>query len=188
MTAAFCTAAYASPLQSYELGKVAVDAGVTLPSSLEGDNYKMSKSDSTYFGATAGIGGNMAVNYKWNNYKADQGKTRAQQVNLMYQFLPGLSAYAGYLNSDTSTDFGGKTKNSGQIGLQASYDIPLLFTVWGSIGIGSNNSGYEIGVSKPILNNVELNASYYDQTFSDALGEDADMKAKGVNVGLTIKF
>lgn len=182
------TTAFASPLKNYNAGKIAVDAGISLPSSIEGGNYKMSKSDSTYFGATAGIGSNMALNYKWNNYKADQGKTRAQQFNLMYKLVPGISAYAGYLNTDTSTDFGGKTKNSGQIGLVAAYDIPLLFTVWGNVGLGNKNGGYEIGISKPIFNNVELNASYYDQKFDDALGDEKDMKAKGVNLGLTVKF
>lgn len=180
--------ASASPLKNYNAGKVAIDAGITLPSSLKGGNYKMSKDDSTYLGATVGIGSNMALNYKWNNYKADQGKTRAQQFNLMYKLLPGISAYAGYLNADTSTDFGGKTKNSGQVGLSAAYDIPLLFTIWGNVGVGNKNSGYEIGISKPILNNLELNASYYDQKFNDALGDDGDMRAKGVNVGLTVKF
>jgi len=188
MATSLAATALASPLKNYNPGKVAVDAGISLPSSIEGGNYKMSKSDSTYFGATAGIGSNMALNYKWNNYKADQGKTRAQQVNLMYKVLPGISAYAGYLYTDTSTDFGGKNRNSGQVGLVAAYDIPLLFTVWGNIGVGSKNGGYEIGISKPIFNNVELNASYYDQKFNDALGDDKDMKAKGVNLGLTVKF
>ena len=183
------TTAFASPLKNYDAGHVAVDVGVTLPSSIKGDNYKMSKSDSTYAGATVGIGSNMALNYKWNNYKADQAKTRAQQFNLMYKVLPGLSAYAGYLNADTSSDlFSGKTKNSGQVGLQAAYDIPLLFTVWGNVGVGTKNAGYEVGVSKAILNNVELNASYYDQKFNDALGGDKDMKAKGINLGVTVKF
>ena len=167
--------AYASPLKNYDAGKVAIDAGITLPSS-------------TYLGATVGIGQKTALNYKWNNYKADEAKTRAQQFNIMYKVLPGISAYAGYLNADTSGDFGGKTKNSGQIGLQAAYDIPALFTVWGNVGYGNRNSGYEIGISKPILNNLEVNASYYNQTFDDAFGEDLDMKAKGVNLGLTLKF
>ena len=72
------TTAFASPLKNYDAGHVAIDAGVTLPSSVKGDNYKMSKSNSTYAGATVGIGSNMALNYKWNNYKADEAKTRAQ--------------------------------------------------------------------------------------------------------------
>ena len=188
MVMAVSTSTFASPLKNYDAGHFAVDAGVTIPSSLKGDNYRFSKTDSTYLGATAGIGSSMALNYKWNNYKADEAKTRTQQFNLMYKLLPGVSAYAGYLNADTSSDFGGKTQNSGQVGLSAAYDIPLLFTVWGNVGLGNKNSGYEIGLSKPILSNVELNASYYDQKFNDALGDDKDMKAKGVNLGVTVKF
>lgn len=189
ITAGISTAAYASPLKSYEPGKVAIDAGITLPSSIEGDNYKMSKSDSTYLGATVGLGSNTALNYRWDNFKAGEGKTRTQQLNLMYKLLPNLSAYAGYLNADTSTDhMGGHNNNSGQIGLQAQFELPLLFTVWGNVGYGDKNKSYEIGVSKPILNNVELNLSYYDHKFQEALGDDGDMKARGVNMGVTVKF
>lgn len=189
IAASLSTAAYASPLKNYDAGKIAVDAGITLPSSIEGDNYKMSKSDSTYLGAIVGLGSNTALNYRWDNFKADEGKTRTQQLNLMYKLLPNLSAYAGYLNADTSTDHaGGHDNNSGQVGLQAQFELPLLFTVWGNVGYGNKNRSYEIGVSKPILNNVELNVSYYDHKFQDALGDDSDMKAKGVNMGVTLKF
>ncbi len=181
--------ASAAPLKNYDAGHFAVDAGITLPSSIEGDNYKMSKSDSTYLGATVGLGSNTALNYRWDNFKADEGKTRTQQLNLMYKLLPNLSAYAGYLNADTNTDYrGGHDNNSGQIGLQAQFEIPLLFTVWGNVGYGNKNNSYEIGLSKPILNNVDLNLSYYDHKFKDALGDDGDMKAKGVNMGITVKF
>ena len=33
--------AYASPLKNYDAGKVAIDAGITLPSSLKGDNSEV---------------------------------------------------------------------------------------------------------------------------------------------------
>lgn len=187
MSVSFSAAAFASPLQNYDTGRFSVDAGISLPSSIDGNNYKLSKSNSSYLGATVGIGSNTALNYRWNNYKAHQARTRAQQFNLMYKLLPGISAYGGYLNTDTSSRYG-RTENSGQVGLQASYNIPLLFTVWGNIGVGSKNSGYEIGISKPILNNVELNASYYHQKFKDAFDGGSDLKAKGVNLGVTVKF
>jgi hypothetical protein len=35
---------------------------------------------------------------------------------------------------------------------------------------------------------LEVNASYYDQKFNDAIADDRDVKAKGVNLGLTVKF
>lgn len=187
LTAAAAAPASAAPLKNYDAGHFAIDAGITLPSSIEGDNYKMSKSDSTYFGATAGIGNNTALNYRWDNFKADQGKTRTQQFNLMYKVLPGISAYAGYLNADHNYA-GSDDQGSGQLGLQAQFELPLLFTVWGNVGYGNKNTSYEIGLSKPILNNVDLNVSYYDHNFRDALGDDRDVDAKGVNLGVTVKF
>lgn len=182
------TTAFASPLKNYDAGKIAIDAGLNIPTSMESDRFGLDESNSAYFGGTLGLGSNMALNYKWNQYDYKHGNTDAHQLNLMYKVLPGISAYAGYLNADTDSDFGGRSQDSAQIGLQASYDIPAFCTVWGNIGVGTNNSGYEIGLSKPIVNNVELNLSYYDQKFDDAMGDNNDLKAKGVNMGVTVKF
>ena len=185
MTAFFSTSAFAAPLKNYDAGKFAIDAGITFPSSLKGGNIKMSKSDS----ATVGIGKRMAVNYQHDQYKGSDGKLTAQQFNLMYQVLPNVSAYAGWLGADADVDaMNGKKKNSAHAGLQAHFDIPLLFTVWGNIGAGTKSNYYEIGITKPLFNNIELNMSYYDGKFKDVLENDAEMRAKGVQMGVTVKF
>ena len=189
MTACFSTSAFAAPLKNYDVGKFAVDAGITFPSSLKGGNYKMSKSDSSYYGATVGIGKRMALNYQWDKYKGSDGDLTTQQFNLMYQLLPNVSAYAGWLGADADVDFGnGKKKNSAHAGLQAHFDIPLLFTVYGNVGVGTKSSAYEIGISKPLFNNIELNLSYYDGKFKDVIDGDEEMRAKGVQMGVTVKF
>lgn len=189
MTACFSTSAFAAPLKNYDVGKFAIDAGITFPSSLKGGNYKMSKSDSSYYGATVGIGKRMALNYQWDKYKGSDGDLTAQQFNLMYQLLPNVSAYAGWLGADADVDFGnGKKKNSAHAGLQAHFDIPLLFTVYGNVGVGTKSSAYEIGISKPLFNNIELNLSYYDGKFKDVIDGDEEMRAKGVQMGVTVKF
>lgn len=189
MTACFSTSAFAAPLKNYDVGKFSVDAGITFPSSLKGGNYKMSKSDSSYYGATVGIGKRMALNYQWDKYKGSDGDLTAQQFNLMYQLLPNVSAYAGWLGADADTErYGGKKKNSAHAGLQAHFDIPLLFTVWGNVGVGTKSSAYEIGITKPLFNNIELNLSYYDGKFKEILDDGEDMKAKGVQMGVTVKF
>ncbi len=189
MTACFSTSAFAAPLKNYDAGKFAIDAGITFPSSMKGGNYKMSKSDSSYYGATVGIGNRMALNYQWDKYKGNDGDLTAQQFNLMYQVLPNVSAYAGWLGADADTErYGGKKKNSAHVGLQAHVDIPLLFTVWGSVGVGTKSNAYEIGITKPLFNNIELNMSYYDGKFKDILDGDEEMRAKGVQMGLTVKF
>ena len=189
MTTCFSTSAFAAPLKNYDVGKFSVDAGITFPSSLKGGNYKMSKSDSSYYGATVGIGKRMALNYQWDKYKGSDGDLTAQQFNLMYQLLPNVSAYAGWLGADADVDFGnGKKKNSAHAGLQAHFDIPLLFTVYGNVGVGTKSSAYEIGISKPLFNNIELNLSYYDGKFKDVIDGDKEMRAKGVQMGVTVKF
>ena len=189
MTACFSTSAFAAPLKNYDAGKFAIDAGITFPSSLKGGNYKMSKSDSSYYGATVGIGKRMALNYQWDKYKGSDGDLTAQQFNLMYQLLPNVSAYAGWLGADADVDFGnGKKKNSAHAGLQAHFDIPLLFTVYGNVGVGTKSNAYEIGISKPLFNNIELNLSYYDGKFKDVIDGDEEMRAKGVQMGVTVKF
>ena len=189
MTACFSTSAFAAPLKNYDVGKFSVDAGITFPSSLKGGNYKMSKSDSSYYGATVGIGKRMALNYQWDKYKGSDGDLTAQQFNLMYQLLPNVSAYAGWLGADADVDFGnGKKKNSAHAGLQAHFDIPLLFTVYGNVGVGTKSNAYEIGISKPLFNNIELNLSYYDGKFKDVIDGDEEMRAKGVHMGVTVKF
>ena len=189
MPACFSTNAFAAPLKNYDAGKFAIDAGITFPSSLEGGNYKMSKSDSSYYGATVGIGKRMAVNYNYDQFKGSDGDLTAQQFNLMYQVLPNVSAYAGWLGAEADTDkYGGKKKNSGHIGLQAHFDIPLLFTVWGNVSAGTKSTAYEIGITKPLFNNIELNLSYYDGKYEELLNDGEDMKAKGVQMGVTVKF
>ena len=189
MTACFSTIAFAAPLKNYDAGKFAIDAGITFPSSLEGGNYKMSKSDSSYYGATVGIGKRMAVNYNYDQFKGSDGDLTAQQFNLMYQVLPNVSAYAGWLGAEADTDkYGGKKKNSGHIGLQAHFDIPLLFTVWGNVSAGTKSTAYEIGITKPLFNNIELNLSYYNGKYKELLNDGEDMKAKGVQMGVTVKF
>ena len=188
MTACFSTSAFAAPLKNFDAGKFAIDAGITFPSSLKGGNYKMSKSDSAYYGATVGIGKRMAVNYNYDKFKGSEGNLTAQQFNLMYQVLPNVSAYAGWLGAEADTDFGGKKKNSAHAGLQAHFDIPLLFTVWGNVSAGTKSTAYEIGITKPLFNNIELNLSYYNGKYKDLLADDAEMKAKGVQMGVTVKF
>lgn len=184
--AVFSTAAYAAPLKNYDAGHAAIDAGFTLPADIDGDHYSLSKDNSAYWGATVGLGNKTALNYKWNSFDADEGNTKTQQVNLMYQLHPNISAYAGYLNIDNNF-IGGDDKNAAQIGLQAQVDLPLMFTVWGNIGYGKDNTSYEIGISKPLLNNIDLNLSYYNHKFDDAF-VGGDIKADGVNMGVTVKF
>ncbi|MEE3381971.1 MAG: hypothetical protein VZQ81_09015 [Succiniclasticum sp.] len=180
--------ACASPLKNYEPGHVAVSAGGNIPTNMHFTEYDTdSKKASVYGGVTAGIGSNTALNYKYDTYKTSSDEITTNQLNLMYQFIPGLSVYGGYLHAKTDLADMDRNSNSGQIGLQGRIDIPLLFTVWGSAGYGNKLNSFEIGVSKPILNNLDVDVSYYDNRFKD-LDQGGDATTRGVRAGLTIKF
>lgn len=184
------SAAYAAPLRSYGAGKTAIDVGMNLPTNNDYDGYSVgSKETSPYAGITVGISEKAALNYKWNQYKNDHDtQLDTQQLNLMYKLLPGLDVYAGYLNTDTDLYGHGRNTNSAQFGLQGNIKLPLDFTVWTRTAIGSKIKGYEIGLSRPLLSNVDLNLSYYDHKYDEAAIHDTDVRTKGVNVGVTLKF
>lgn len=179
----------ASPLKNYETGHAAIDIGGTFPTNLKfSDYWSHKKAASVYGGVTVGLGGNTAVNYKFNQYRTSgDEKITAQQLNLMYKVLPQVAVYAGYVNARTTVDERSRTSNSGQIGVQARVDIPLLFTVWGQAGVGNKMNSWEIGLSKPLLNNLDLNISYYDNKFKK-LDQGGEAKAKGIHAGVTLKF
>lgn len=184
------TVCAASPLKNYNAGKVAVDLGLTMPTnnSYEGASVG-SKKTAPYAGITVGLGNNTAINYKWNQYKnSGSNKVEAQQINLMYKVLPVLDVYAGYVNSDIKLHGDSRSRNSGQIGLQGRVELPFLCTLWGRAGVGSKLNSYEIGLSRSLVSNVELNLSYYDNKFKNSAPGSIDARTKGVNLGVTVKF
>ncbi len=181
--------AQASPLKDYSAGHVAIDLGYSNPTSLNFTEHgSHGKEGSVYGGATVGIGNKMAVGYKYNQFKSDgYPKVTAQQLNLYYKAIPGVSVYGGLVNARTHVVNRGETQNSGQIGVQAAYDIPLFATVYGNIGVGNKMNSWEVGLSKALVNNLDLNVSYFDNRFKD-IEQGGDVKAHGINVGLTLKF
>ncbi|WP_177566140.1 hypothetical protein [Phascolarctobacterium sp.] len=184
------TVCAASPLKNYDAGKVALDLGLTVPTN---NNYEGasvgSKKTAPYAGITVGLGGKTAVNYKWNQYKnSGSTKVEAQQLNLMYKVLPVLDVYAGYVNSDVKLHGDSRSRNSGQVGVQGRVELPFLCTLWGRAGAGNKLTSYEIGLSRTLVSNVELNLSYYDNKFKNSAPGSIDAKTKGVNMGVTVKF
>jgi hypothetical protein len=96
--------AQASPLKDYSAGHVAIDLGYSNPTSLNFTEHgNHGKEGSVYGGATVGIGNKMAVGYKYNQFKSDgDPKVTAQQLNLYYKALPGVSVYGGLVNARTN--------------------------------------------------------------------------------------
>lgn len=180
----------ASPLKNYGSGKVAIDFGLNTPTSntYEGTSVG-SKKSSPYAGVTVGLSDKTALNYKWNQYKnSGSTKVQAQQLNFMYKVIPELDLYAGYVNSDVDLHGSSRSRDSLQFGVQGRVELPFLCTLWGRAGVGTKVNGYEIGVSRSLLSNMELNLSYYDNKFRNSAPGNSDVKTKGVNLGMTVKF
>lgn len=189
LATAICCTAMASPLRNFSRGKIAIDAGGNLPTSMEFTEHKtFGKPDSCYGGLTLGLGSRSAINAGYDLYKVKHdNKVRTQQLNLMYQLLPQLTAYAGYVDTNTQLNGVKDSTHSGQIGLQGSFKIPLVCTIWGRAAVGNKLTTTEVGVSRSLLNNIDLNLSYYDNRFKK-LPQGGELKAKGVKAGLTVKF
>ena len=96
----------AAPLKNYDRGHFAIEVGGTLPTNLHFSDYgHPKKATSMYGGGTVGLGGQTAVNYRFNQFRTSGSeKITAQQVNLMYKVLPPVSVFAGYLNAKTTVD------------------------------------------------------------------------------------
>lgn len=191
LAACFGSVAQAGPLSNYDAGRFEIHAGGNIPNSTETGNHKMRKKNSAYFGGTVGLGSNVGLNYKWDELKGRLARMRAQEVNLMYRFIPCVSFYAGYLNADaksTSWRGNGYRRNSAHVGLQADVNVPELFDVWANFAYGSKHNYYEIGLSKPIIPNIDFDVSYYHQKYDDALRGDDTFKGRGIKVGLTVKI
>ena len=184
----FSSQAAASPLKHYDAGRIAVSTGGSFPTAMEFDKFPTEgKKVSTYGGVTAGLGGRTALHYRYDQYRSNQDDIQTNQLNLMYQVIPGLSVYGGYVHAKTDVADWDKSSDSAQVGLQGRFDIPLLFTVWGTAGYGDKLNSFEIGVSKPLLNNLDVDVSYYSNRFKK-LDQGGDAESRGVRAGLTIKF
>ena len=77
----------------------------------------------------------------------------------MYKVLPVLDVYAGYVDSDVKLHGDSRSRSSGQVGVQGRVELPFLCTLWGRAGVGNKLNSYEIGLSRTLVSNVELNLS-----------------------------
>ena len=58
----------------------------------------------------------------------------------------------------------------------------LFSVLYGQSRRGNKLNSYEIGLSRTLVSNVELNLSYYDNKFKDSAPGGSDVKTKGVNM------
>ena len=192
------TAAMASPLNDYSMGKGEVNVGTTLaPAMATGANGYTTKSDvknKLQGGATVGVGRNLALQFKYSDAEQKPSnqdiRFRTQEYNLRYKVDKNFSVYAGDMHARLANDYAAATRNIFQVGVQ--YETPLgkNLTGWAAIGLGSNLQHYEAGVGYALAQNVDLDLSYQYTQVKDfeVSGTKLDSTMKGLYAGLSFKF
>lgn len=189
--------ACASPMDSYEQGKIAIDLGMSISPTVEsGIDDGFDGKNRFYGGITCGLGDGWGVQYKYADSKGNEWedfssggiastaafdlRLKAQEFNVLYQVDKNHTAFLGYthnkhqldsvatLGGVTLLDFSNTTSNSGyQIGIIGRYDLGNRMTGWASVGLGNKRTTWELGLGYDITDNVEWNISYNDMKFKD---------------------
>jgi opacity protein-like surface antigen len=205
---------FAGPLTDYSAGKVAIDltlypvkmeanhsdgGGIPVKTNIENENLD--------FGITTGLGNKWAIQYRHFNpkgqdpvYSSRTNQTRTQELNVLYQVNKNWSAFAGYHLADYRLLFNNvihsatETKRTVQFGIIGTTRIFEKTNLYGLVGIGSQLSNLEVGLSYELTPNLELNVSYrqlknnhlnFNAPFQ---GRTVDSTVKGWGFGLTCKF
>lgn len=209
--------ACASPMDSYEQGKIAIDLGMSISPTVEsGVNDDFDGKSRFYGGITVGLGENWGVQYKYADnkgelFESDAGleldsdlKIKAQEFNVLYQVDKNLTAFLGYTHDKYKNasvisyagspllELSHNTSNSGyQVGVIGRYDLGNRMTGWAGVGFGNKRTTWELGLGYDITDNVEWNISYNDTRFKDLdspFGGTFTAKSRGVRTGVTVKF
>lgn len=131
-------------------------------------------------------------------------KITFNEYNILYKLDKNVAAFAGLLSAKGTLNLSGgvdgytlyngslptDTKNYWQVGLVGSTKIANKTTLWGSVGVGSNLTNWEVGVSYEFAPSWEFNVNYRDVEAKKLAysGCNVDAKAKGLGLGITYKF
>lgn len=203
----------AAPLTEYDLGRANFQIGVNTVNDMKAvfahntlagvNELKGGEKTRPYFGATAGIGGNFALQYRYEQMKAEPGVAVstyfANEYNLRYGLDKYLSFYFGdyhakFHGSSSNVQLGDRTRSHDYYHGGATVVVPLLkkLSAWADLGAGKDIYHYEIGVSYKVskVANVDLSYKYVRL---DEVGEfgnggtnvKLDGKNRGIRLGLS---
>lgn len=209
--------ASASPLTDYSTGKAAIDLtwrNTEITRKVEGDrNVQMGEKNNMDWSITAGLGNNLAVQYRQFDPKSkatalidpDDGpyvetfELKTQEANLLYKVNETVSAYVGAMKvKGVVSDEGSesvKLKDTTilQVGLVGTTKINDSTTAYASVSAGKDLTTFEIGIGQEIAPNLELNVNYREIQVNKLEADmtpvvKVDAKAKGVGFGVSYKF
>lgn len=180
---ALSTACFASPSMDYNQGATSIDLSVSSASVTPDYGSKLDGSSSLSGAITTGLGGDFALQYKYNNYKTDDPTVKSQEFNLLYKLDKGLAVFAGDVRNEMTYT---NTVNGLQVGLIGTVPIAERTNAYGIVGTGNKINSYEVGIGYQIAKNTELNVAYRDAKFKDF--DSGDVTVKGMSYGISYKF
>lgn len=190
------TVGFAAPMTDFSAGKWQLDATMRpdLEVTLITGAYAKTNWD---FGVTAGVGGDWAVQYKYNSSDIDgspmllnAADMRGQELNLLYKLDKNSSAFIGATSFKFQEDNVIRLKENGfQVGLQTT--VPFTEKTSGFVvaSVGNKVNSFEIGLAYKAATNVDVNISYVDRKYQLPTGVyDTSYTAKGVGLGISYRF
>jgi predicted porin len=200
---------FASPLNDYSQGKVAVDIDAT--------NVKLSTSDNTGssdwdkktnigLGITGGLGKNFAVQYKYQKADSDpttsfnvKAESTIQEFNVLYKLDNNFNAFIGAhrLSGEVGVPGYGsvdvKSTTKYQVGITGIAKLAEKTNGWATIAAGNDNQSYEVGVGYELSKDADLNVFYRYTKFTGlelqgVSNYNFDAKSDGLGFGVTFKF
>lgn len=196
--ATITSVAFASPQVNYDQGNATFSIGASISPDAElensGNSIDFDASTAIYGGATVGLGDNWGLGYKFKKNNIDDNSIdadlNAHQFNVYYKAAPGLTAFAGYDKSSYNGTISGSyiddSNNGFHVGVIGRVPLAMGWSAWGLIGTGNKLNEYEVGISKTVFLNTELDLSYSNTKYKDL--SNVDFTTKGINLGLTFKF
>ncbi len=184
---------FASPLTDYAPGQTVIDVNVGSPGVNPSDSAKLDGDFNAGFGITTGLGGNFAMQYKYNNFKTDEPAIgnpalNAQEFNLLYKLASGVSVFAG--GSFTNYNDNGNV-NGAQFGLVGTTKIGDKTNLYAILATGSKVNSGEVGVGYEVARSTELNVGYRSTKYKGLTldsGATGEVSVKGMTYGVSFKF
>lgn len=177
------TTAFASPAPSFEKGAVTLEFGSTLNSKFVGEGTVTGEADGSSgfkYGVAYSLGDNLAVEYRGGKFKSENfavtmlvsgnpttvpgvyGKSDHQELNVIHQVTPNLSAVVGWVQNKFSYN---KVVAPAKIsaihaGILGNYKLDEKTVLFASVIGGDDVLFWEAGVSRKLSTDARLNVSY----------------------------
>ncbi len=198
--------AFAAPQTDIKKGETAIDIGVISPKeALSGWDFP-GKSNPD-IGITSGLSDRYALQYKYHGLTSKEHITsnpltnehlelNTQELNILYKLSKNTDVFIGVnrLQGDDIEPIrtlSYETKNTFQYGITSKIPLGNNIDAWGTVATGSDLLSCELGVSKSLSKNTDLNLYYrYMENKNINLKHfiPFDFESNGFGLGITMKF